>query len=545
MPYAYNPFTGELDRINVPSGGTASIQFDGDSGSATPTAGGVITIAGGNGITTSATGNTLTVTLDTPVSAADGGTGQDTSASTGVPQISGGTWSVSTALANGTTATTQSSGDNSTNVATTAYVDAAGTAAGYVVGPGSATDNAIARYDGTTGKLIQNSGITIDDSDVMSGITQLDVDNVRIDGNTVSTTDTNGSLTLSPDGTGGVIIPTDLTVGNTTQDTSFTVNGAATTAVISMETTNSSDLDGFVTHRHTATAGYGGHTLALRSRGTHSSPTIVSDNDVLSISASAGYDGTDYALAAQINVEVDGTPGSNDMPGRIVFKTSQDGAQTPTEALRIDSSQVLTLANALTVANGGTGATTLTGVLTGNGTSAVTASAVTQHAVLLGGASNAVSEVGPLTNGQLVIGNTGSAPSAATLTAGTGVSITNGAGSITISSGGILGWTEETGTSANLVVNEGVIANNASLVTLTLPTTAALGSIIRIVGKGAGLFAIAQGAGQTIHFGASDTTTGAGGSLTATNQYDAIELVCTVANTDFTVLSSVGSFTVV
>lgn len=54
-----------------------------------------------------------------------GGTGQDTSSSTGVAQVSSGTWSVSTALADGTTATTQSAGDNSTKVATTAYVDAA------------------------------------------------------------------------------------------------------------------------------------------------------------------------------------------------------------------------------------------------------------------------------------------------------------------------------------------------------------------------------------------------------------------------------------
>jgi hypothetical protein len=37
-------------------------------------------------------------------------------------------------------------------------------ASGDVVGPGSSTDNAIARYDGTTGNLIQNSGVTIDDS---------------------------------------------------------------------------------------------------------------------------------------------------------------------------------------------------------------------------------------------------------------------------------------------------------------------------------------------------------------------------------------------
>lgn len=42
------------------------------------------------------------------------------------------------------------------------------------------------------------------------------------------------------------------------------------------------------------------------------------------------------------------------------------------------------------VAEGGTGAITLTGVLTGNGTSAITANTVTQYGVLVGGASNAV-----------------------------------------------------------------------------------------------------------------------------------------------------------
>lgn len=47
------------------------------------------------------------------------------------------------------------------------------------------------------------------------------------------------------------------------------------------------------------------------------------------------------------------------------------------------------------VAGGGTGATTLTGVLIGNGTSAVTGNAITQHDVLVGGASNAISSVAP------------------------------------------------------------------------------------------------------------------------------------------------------
>ncbi|MCC7509293.1 MAG: hypothetical protein IT464_07945 [Planctomycetes bacterium] len=40
--------------------------------------------------------------------------------------------------------------------------------AGDVTGPGTSTDNAIARYDGTTGKVIQNSGVTIDDSGNLS-----------------------------------------------------------------------------------------------------------------------------------------------------------------------------------------------------------------------------------------------------------------------------------------------------------------------------------------------------------------------------------------
>ena len=41
--------------------------------------------------------------------------------------------------------------------------------------------------------------------------------------------------------------------------------------------------------------------------------------------------------AASISVAVDGTPGANDMPGRLVFSTTADGASSPTERMRIDS----------------------------------------------------------------------------------------------------------------------------------------------------------------------------------------------------------------
>ena len=53
----------------------------------------------------------------------------------------------------------------------TGNIVSGGGGSGDVVGPASATDNAIVRFDSTTGKLIQNSGITINDSDSISGIT--------------------------------------------------------------------------------------------------------------------------------------------------------------------------------------------------------------------------------------------------------------------------------------------------------------------------------------------------------------------------------------
>jgi hypothetical protein len=51
-------------------------------------------------------------------------------------------------------------------------------ASGDVYGPASATDNAVARYDGTTGKIIQNSGVTIDDSNNVVGVAQLNATTV-------------------------------------------------------------------------------------------------------------------------------------------------------------------------------------------------------------------------------------------------------------------------------------------------------------------------------------------------------------------------------
>jgi len=128
------------------------------------------------------------------------------------------------------------------------------------------------------------------------------------------------------------------------------------------------------------------------------------------------------------------------------------------------------------------------------------------------------------------------------LTAGSGLTIT--ATTITATGTGI-SWSEVTGTSQTAAVNSGYICNNAALVTVTLADTAAVGDILRIVGKGAGLWRVAQNASENINFGNLTSTTGVGGYIEGTLQYDCVELVCTVANTTWTVMSSIGNITVV
>ena len=65
--------------------------------------------------------------------------------------------------------------------------------------------------------------------------------------------------------------------------------------------------------------------------------TVVVNGEDLGAVNWQGADGTNYINAARISAAVDGTPGTNDMPGRLVFSTTADGASTPTERMRIDN----------------------------------------------------------------------------------------------------------------------------------------------------------------------------------------------------------------
>jgi hypothetical protein len=79
-----------------------------------------------------------------------------------------------------------------------------------------------------------------------------------------------------------------------------------------------------------------------RSRGiTDGSMISVAADDSLGRVGWRGSDGTAFIDAALIRADVDGTPGTNAMPGRLVFSTTASGAANPTERMRIGSTGVV------------------------------------------------------------------------------------------------------------------------------------------------------------------------------------------------------------
>lgn len=79
--------------------------------------------------------------------------------------------------------------------------------------PGTGTDECIARWNGTGVFVLQDSVVCITDLGVITGITQLNVDNLRLDGNDLSSTNVNGNITVTPNGSGVVDVASSVLFG--------------------------------------------------------------------------------------------------------------------------------------------------------------------------------------------------------------------------------------------------------------------------------------------------------------------------------------------
>jgi len=179
------------------------------------------------------------------------------------------------------------------------------------------------------------------------------------------------------------------------------------------------------------------------------------------------------------------------------------------------------------------------------GAGGVGAATLTDHGVLIGSGTGAVTALAVGTNGQLLTGSTGADPVFYTVASASGtVSYTLGAGTLDMATeGGGLVWSEVTGTTQQMKITNGYLANNGSEVALTLPAAGSVGDRVSVAGKGSGKWRISQNSGQTIHLDDDDTTTGVGGYLTGDIQYACVEIVCITANTDWVVINSLGTLT--
>jgi hypothetical protein len=136
----------------------------------------------------------------------------------------------------------------------------------------------------------------------------------------------NGTEKTRVDSSGRLLVGTSTARSSGGHTGSFQLEGTTFATATAAVTANSNDSNGAYLNFGKARGGSIGST------------TIVQNADVLGQIQFNGSDGASLQNAAFITALVDGTPGGGDMPGRLVFSTTADGATSPTERLRITSS---------------------------------------------------------------------------------------------------------------------------------------------------------------------------------------------------------------
>ena len=139
---------------------------------------------------------------------------------------------------------------------------------------------------------------------------------------------TNGSERVRIDSSGRLL------VGTSTARTNF-FNGSIS-GLFQVEGANN-ETNRYTSQIYGLAASVAGpvHILAKHRSSSIGGVTVVEAEDQLGALSFQGSDGTEFVEAARIQAFADGTPGANDMPGRLVFSTTTDGASSPTERMMI------------------------------------------------------------------------------------------------------------------------------------------------------------------------------------------------------------------
>lgn len=197
-----------------------------------------------------------------------------------------------------------------------------------VAGPASSTDNAVVRYDGTTGKVVQNTGVTIDDSNNVAGVAQLTASGLEVSGNASVDVYKLRSNTATPTTTDAFVYrPADNTLALGTAstermriDSSGNVGIGTTAPANKMHVQVTNLVNSGVTS-----------VLRLDHQASGSPSSGIGVGAEFAVETAAGNTEVGATIEA---ISTDVAPASEDFD--LVFKTMSAGA-TAAERMRIDS----------------------------------------------------------------------------------------------------------------------------------------------------------------------------------------------------------------
>ena len=148
---------------------------------------------------------------------------------------------------------------------------------------------------------------------------------------------TNAALRITQTGAGHALLVEDDTNPDSTP---FVVNASGNVGIGNTSPTAKLHIQSdSAVNMINYTAGGNTQYVFQRSNGSISSPTIIETEGTIGGIIFQGYDGEKFVTAASIiGGSAGGTPGLNDMPGRLIFNTTSDGASSASERMRISAS---------------------------------------------------------------------------------------------------------------------------------------------------------------------------------------------------------------
>jgi hypothetical protein len=259
-----------------------------------------------------------------------------TSGSGNAITVIGGNFEAPTIVKTGGTSTQYLMADGSTSTLTNP-VTGTGTAGRVALwnGTNSINSDSDFTYNSSTNLLTIGGGITLTGAQTIQTST----------GNlTLATAAGNGNIVLNAHGDGNVTTNDSIFIGSTSG-----INYGGLSNKLSVASTNYNlfDISRFSNDND------GARLYLGKSRGsTIGSNVIVQNGDLLGTISFEGDCGEGMVPAASISAEVDGVPGlTNDMPGRLIFRTCSDNTIFAAERLRIDSTGAATFSSSVTALN--------------------------------------------------------------------------------------------------------------------------------------------------------------------------------------------------